>query len=76
MLEPHYRNDIWWQIVHPPNFGVPQIRMTRLVVLGSMLGPIKLIEKTRDPSEYATVDETIGNLTPIAAGEVCEHDPI
>jgi len=75
MLEPIYGNDIWRKIVHTPNFGVPQIRK-RLVVLGSRLGPIKLIEKTRDPSEYATVDETIGNLRPIAAGEVCEDDPL
>ena len=75
MLEPHYRKDIWWQIVHTPNFGVPQIRK-RLVVLGSRLGPIKLIEKTRDPSEFETVEDTIGNLPPIKAGEVCKQDPL
>ena len=75
MLEPHYRSDIWRQIVYAPNYSVPQIRK-RLVVLGSRLGPIKLFEKTCDPSEYATVDETIGTLSPIEAGEVCEYDPL
>ncbi|MDE2636314.1 MAG: DNA cytosine methyltransferase [Chloroflexota bacterium] len=75
MLDPHYRNDIWRKIVHTPNYGVPQIRK-RLVVLGSRLGPIRLLEKTCDPSEYATVDETIGSLSPIVAGEVCKYDPL
>ncbi len=75
MLKPHYQDDIWWQIVHAPNYGVPQIRR-RLVVLGSLLGPIELLEKTREPSEYATVDEVIGSQSPIEAGEVCEHDPL
>ncbi|MCY4465351.1 MAG: DNA cytosine methyltransferase [Chloroflexi bacterium] len=75
MLEPHYGHDIWWQVVYAPNYGVPQ-RRKRLVVLGSRLGRIELLERAREPSDYATVDDAIGTLSPLAAGEVCEHDPL
>lgn len=75
MLDPHYRSDIWWQIVYAPNYGVPQIRK-RLVVLGSRLGKVKLLEDVREPGEFSTVEDTIGNLSPIEAGEVCEKDPL
>lgn len=75
MLDPHYRSGIWWQIVYAPNYGVPQIRK-RLVVLGSKLGKIQLLEAAREPSEFATVEDTIGNLSPIKAGEACKQDPL
>lgn len=56
-------------------YGVPQTRQ-RLVLLASLLGPIELTPPTVDPDDYTTVEETIGNLTPIAAGEVSKSDPL
>jgi DNA (cytosine-5)-methyltransferase 1 len=61
-------------IVYCPQYGIPQTRR-RLVLLASLLGPIKLIEPLiKDEKEYRTVRDTIGNLPPIAAGEVCKTD--
>jgi len=73
MLEPHYR--IWDEIVFAPDYGVPQKRR-RLVVLGSLLGEIELLPRTHTPEDYVDVQTAIGELPPIAAGEVCESDPL
>ena len=71
MLEIHY--NIMSEIVYAPDFGVPQTRK-RLVVLGSALGEIKLIDKTHQAEDHISVQEAIGFLPPINAGEVCEND--
>ena len=73
MLEPHYK--VWDDIVFAPDYGVPQTRR-RLVVLGSLLGEIELLSKTHEPEEYIDVQRAIGELPPIAAGEVCDSDPL
>ena len=61
--------------VYCPDYGIPQTRK-RLVLLASRLGDIKLIPPTHDKKHYVTVRETIGDLRPIAAGEVDMFDPL
>ncbi len=75
MLQPHYPDKIWWEVVNAQNYGAPQNRR-RLVVLGSKLGKVKMSDKTHESCEYVTVEESIGDLQPIKAGEVCESDPL
>lgn len=75
LLQPHYPDRIWQDIVNARDYGVPQNRR-RLVVLGSKLGKIELLARTCAPNEYATVEDTIGDLPLIDAGEVCEGDPL
>ncbi len=74
-LQPVYGDDIWWQVVHTADFGVPQMRR-RLVVLGSRFGPISLMEETHSSSEYVSVHETVGHLPEVAAGEVSDSDSL
>ncbi|MBI3258707.1 MAG: DNA (cytosine-5-)-methyltransferase [Ignavibacteriae bacterium] len=57
-----------------PDYGVPQ-RRKRLVLLASLLGEIKLIEKTHTSKNYVTVRQTISSLPPVEAGETDENDP-
>ncbi|MBR3986548.1 MAG: DNA (cytosine-5-)-methyltransferase [Bacteroidales bacterium] len=61
--------------VYCPDYGIPQTRK-RLVLLASKLGEIKLIPPTHDKTNYVTVRETIGDLRPIAAGEIDMLDPL
>lgn len=64
-----------WKVVYCPQYGVPQNRK-RLVLLASRLGEIKLIEPLYNEENYLTVRNAIGNLPPIAAGEVSPQDPM
>jgi len=64
-----------WQNVYCPDYGIPQIR-TRLVLLASKLGPIKLLPKTTEKTDYKTVKDTIGNMEPIKAGETSSKDSL
>lgn len=61
--------------LYGPAYGLPQER-TRLVLLASRLGPIELPPPTHSPTQYVTVDEVIGGLKPIAAGNVDTEDPL
>ena len=54
--------------VYCPNYGIPQTRK-RLVLLASRLGNIKLIPPTHTKDNYVTVQDAIGNLPPLEAGE-------
>lgn len=63
------------EIVYCPDYGVPQTRR-RLVVLGSRLGEIELIDPTHPPEEHPTVGEVIGNMPAIAHGETHPDDRI
>jgi DNA (cytosine-5)-methyltransferase 1 len=56
-----------------PDYGIPQ-RRTRLVLLASRLGEIKIIEKTHSPENYLTVRDVISDLPPIKAGETDMND--
>lgn len=61
--------------VYCPDFGIPQSRK-RLVLLASKKGNIKLMPPTHKKDHYVSVRDVIGGLTPIAAGEIDEHDPL
>lgn len=64
-----------YQVVYCPDYGVPQTRK-RLVLLASRFGEIELISPTHTKENYVTVQDVIGNLPPIAAGETCPSDPL
>jgi DNA (cytosine-5)-methyltransferase 1 len=61
--------------IYCPDYGIPQQRK-RLVLLASRLSPIKIMDKTHNPSNYKTVKDAIGDLEPIASGEISVKDPI
>ena len=61
-----------WSEVFCPDYGVPQQR-TRLVLLASRLGPIEMDPPTHEAA-LQTVAAAIGDLPPIAAGQVDLND--
>jgi DNA (cytosine-5)-methyltransferase 1 len=61
--------------VYCPDYGIPQTRK-RLVLLASRFGKINLIPPTHTRKNYVTVKDTIGNLSPLKAGEVCKTDKL
>ena len=61
--------------VYCPDYGIPQKRR-RLVLLASKYGEIQLIPKTHSEENYITLEQAIGNLPPVKAGEVCDNDPL
>jgi DNA (cytosine-5)-methyltransferase 1 len=65
--------NVSWELVYCPDYGIPQTR-TRMVLLASRLGEIKLIPRTHPPSRYRTVRRVIGNLEPICDGEISGKD--
>jgi DNA (cytosine-5)-methyltransferase 1 len=62
-----------WGSVYCPKFGVPQQRR-RLVLLASLIGPIKVPAGCVAPARYRTVRETIGSLPRLAAGKTDPRD--
>ncbi|SMF06618.1 DNA (cytosine-5)-methyltransferase 1 [Alteromonadaceae bacterium Bs31] len=62
---------VWYQIVDSTHYGVPQTRK-RMVLLASLLGPIKIIKKTHVKAK--TLKQVIGRLKPLGAGECCTRD--
>ncbi|MFP5528369.1 DNA cytosine methyltransferase [Peptococcus simiae] len=64
-----------WKIVNCLDYGIPQTR-SRLVLLASKLGPIKLLPPTHTPENYCTVKTAIGHLPPLKDGEVDKIDPL
>lgn len=56
-----------------PDYGIPQ-RRTRLVLIASLLGDIKIIDKTHTPENYITVKDVIFDLPPVGAGETDVND--
>ena len=62
-------------VVDCASYGVPQTRK-RLVVLASRLGDIALVPPTHSPHAQPTVQDAIGGLPPIAAGEGSSQDPL
>lgn len=59
--------------IYCPDYGIPQKR-TRLVLLASKFGDIDLIKPTHNPDTYKTVEQTIGHLKPIQAGQCDDTD--
>jgi len=66
---------VTWSNIYCPDYGVPQQR-TRLVLLASKYEKIHLIEPTHEPEKYLTVQETIGHLPAIEAGEIYDDDTL
>ena len=64
---------VWYDIVYSPDYGIPQKRK-RLVLLASKKGKIELIKPTHTPKEYITVQDAIGDLEKINAGETSKND--
>lgn len=71
----HFAENPKDQIVYCPDYGMAQHRH-RLVVVASRFGPIKLIAPTRTRDSYETVQAALSKLPPLAAGDVCESDPL
>ena len=64
-----------YNIVFCPDYGIPQNRK-RLVLLGSRLKEINLINKTYEKNNYINVREVIGHLPKIEAGEQSSDDKL
>jgi DNA (cytosine-5)-methyltransferase 1 len=58
-----------------PDYGIPQER-SRLILLASRLGPIKLVGHTHSPRKYRTVKDAIGSLRPLHAGGQDSRDAL
>ena len=63
------------QLVFMPDYGLPQ-RRSRLVLLASLHGDLKLEDPSHAPDSYRTVQQVIGKLAPIGAGEADQRDPL
>jgi DNA (cytosine-5)-methyltransferase 1 len=61
--------------VYCPRFGIPQHRR-RLVLMASLIGPIRVPIGAVPPEKYKTVRETIATLPRLAAGERDPNDPL
>ena len=66
---------IWSANVYCPDYGIPQ-RRSRLVLLASKLGEIRLMPPTHNEDSFVSVRQAIGNLKPLLAGEACAEDPL
>ncbi len=64
-----------WQSCHGPDYGLPQSRR-RLVLVASLIGPIKVPRSAISRSSTDTVRAAIGHLPPIEAGEADPNDPL
>ena len=64
-----------WQIAYAPDYGVPQ-RRTRLVLLASLLGDIKLDGPTHARECHPTVKDAIGRFPALEAGDIDANDPL
>lgn len=60
--------------VYCPDYGVSQSRR-RFILVGSLLGEIQIIPPTHNRDDVH-VRDFIGDLPPIAAGEICPTDPL
>ncbi len=63
------------KIVYCPHYGIPQ-RRSRLVLLGSKRGEIKILKETHKKNNYVTVGDVIGSLPKIKSGEINREDSI
>ena len=64
-----------WEIAFAPDYGVPQQR-SRLVLLASLMGKLKLESPTHDATHYETVARAIGDLPELVAGGVDSRDSL
>lgn len=61
-------------VIYCPDYGIPQTRR-RFVLIGSQLGPVKIIPPTHNRSDIH-VRDYIKDLPRIVAGEVCATDQL
>lgn len=66
--------EVSYKVVDCSDYGIPQQRR-RLVLLASKLGPIQIIPPSKR-NKLKTVQDAIGNLPPIEAGEIHAKDPM
>jgi DNA (cytosine-5)-methyltransferase 1 len=66
---------VWHSYVYCPDYGIPQKRR-RLVLLASKWGEIRLITRTHSEETYKTLQQAIGSLPSVEAGEICKSDPL
>ncbi|WP_439327876.1 DNA cytosine methyltransferase [Lonepinella sp. BR2357] len=64
---------IWAGTIKCVEYGLPQQRR-RHVLLASKLGEINIIPPTHSKENWVTVQQAIGHLPPISAGETCKTD--
>lgn len=64
-----------YKVVYVPDYGAPQNR-SRLILLASKLGEIKIPKTTHTKETYVTVKKIIKNLPPIKAGQTSKDDPL
>lgn len=69
------RYKVDYDVLFCPDYGMPQSR-SRLVLLASKLGDIKVPKPTHSKDSYVGAKEVIGALPPIKAGETCKKDPM
>lgn len=67
--------EVDFDVVYCPEYGIPQNR-SRLVLIGSRIGKIKIPKKTHVKGTYVTVGDIIRELPAIKSGEVNMKDPI
>src|SRR5262249_30185797 len=63
-----------WDLLYGPDFGLAQTR-SRLVLLASRLGPIKLPAPTHR-CRHRTVRDEMGRLPPLSHGGIDPEDPL
>lgn len=71
----YFQEDRAKRIVYCPDYGIPQ-RRSRLVVVASRLGPIKLIRKTHGPRRQRTVSDVLRSMPPLESDDICPNDPL
>ena len=63
------------RIVYLPDYGLPQ-RRSRLVMMASLHGTVEMEPPTYTPDRYRTVEQAIGSLPALAAGETDAADEL
>ncbi len=71
----HFTQDREKQVVHCPDYGIPQHRR-RLVLVASRLGPIELIPPTHPPAKHRKVRDVLRRLPKLEAGGADTDDPL
>ena len=71
----YFSKDADKRIIYCPDYGIPQHRR-RVVILASKFGSIEIIPPTHKLDRYQNVSDFLSDLPPLAAGDVCDDDPL
>ena len=63
------------KVYNAAGFGVPQAR-TRAIIVASKYIDFELPEEILSEQNYVTVRDAIGDLPPVAAGQICKSDAL